>query len=344
MKYKRGKRKVIVGYIVFFMVIAVSITAATLIYMKIEGSPMRVVVTVMLCVIALLSFLCTVADAVRRKHSVQVPVDNITEATDRIAAGDFSVRLAVRQNRRAFSEFDCISENINKMAEALSRNEVLKKDFISNVSHELKTPLSVIQNYAMLIKSPDIDDGTRAEYADTLVSAAKRLSDLVVNILKLNKLEQGEAPEFESVSLSEMLENAVLQYEDAIERKNIDVDCDIDEVRVTSSRSYLEIVFNNIISNAVKFTPDGGKISVSVKSDGERAEVRVSDTGCGMSEQTCARIFDKFYQGDTSHAQEGNGLGLALVKKVIDILGGEISVTSAQGVGSTFVVRLKTQP
>ena len=133
----------------------------------------------------------------------------------------------------------------------------------------------------------------------------------------------------------------ILSFENLLEEKNIALECDLDEVEIVSSPTYLEIVWNNLLSNAVKFTPEGGTISVSLKKAGENVVVKVTDTGCGISPEVGARIFDKFYQGDTSHAQEGNGLGLALVKKVIDILGGEITVSSELGKGSTFTIILK---
>ncbi|MBQ7348408.1 MAG: sensor histidine kinase, partial [Clostridia bacterium] len=222
------------------------------------------------------------------------------------------------------------------------KSEILKTDFISNVSQELKTPLAIIQNYVMLIQQKDLDEETKDKYVKTVLQATKRLSDLVSNILKLNKLENQQlSTESETVRLDEMLANAVINYEELIEEKNLNIECDLDELEIFSCPSYLEIVWNNLISNAIKFTEKGGKISVSVKKHGEKAVVTVSDTGCGISPETGAHIFDKFYQGDTSHSQEGNGLGLALVKKVIDVLGGEISVKSELNKGSTFIISLR---
>jgi signal transduction histidine kinase len=230
-------------------------------------------------------------------------------------------------------------ENLNKMTAELSKNEVLKSDFISNVSHEMKTPLAIINNYAKALQSDDLDDATRKEYAKTLSDTAKRLSNLVMNILRLNKLENQEiTTKKKNVKLDDMLAECVIGFEDMIESKHIHLECDFDEVTVKSVKDYLELVWNNLLSNAVKFTPDGGSITVSLREINGKAVVKVADTGCGISPEVGARIFDKFYQGDTSHAKEGNGLGLALVKKVIDILGGGISVESEVGKGSTFTV------
>ena len=147
--------------------------------------------------------------------------------------------------------------------------------------------------------------------------------------------------EYERINLTEMLSQSVLNYEEIIEKKKLNVDCQLDDVVIYSSPSYLEIVWNNLISNAVKFTEPGGSIGVILKEHIDKVTVSIKDTGCGISKEMGARIFDKFYQGETSHSGEGNGLGLPLVKKVIDIIGGEISVKSELGKGSVFTITLK---
>ncbi|MDE5896312.1 MAG: HAMP domain-containing histidine kinase, partial [Clostridia bacterium] len=202
---------------------------------------------------------------------------------------------------------------------------------------------AIIRNYAALLQNSNLGAAEREQYASTLVSASARLTALVTNILKLNKLEHREIQpeaEAETFRLDEQLAQAVLQFEDFIEKKNLQVECELEETSVVSSPSYLEIVWNNLLSNAVKFTEAGGRIAVTLMRAGGKAVVKISDSGCGISQDTGRHIFEKFYQGDTSHAQEGNGLGLALVKKVIDTLGGEISVESELGKGSTFTVAI----
>lgn len=333
------------GYILFFLTIAVTVTVAMLLYSYADeksGGDQGTVAAVMLLVIVFLSAACTVIDVFRRKIMVEKPVEKILEATERIAAGDFSVEVVPTHEYEKYDEYDLIMENLNVMAAELSKSEILKTDFISNVSHEIKTPLAIIQNYATALQDESLDINTRQKYAKTLVQASKRLTALVTNILKLNKLENQEIkPEYETVNLTEMLAETVLSFEEWIEKKGLTLDCDLDEVTLVSATSYLEIVWNNLLSNAIKFTDAGGVIGVSLKRENSWYTVRISDTGCGISPETGKHIFEKFYQGDTSHAQEGNGLGLALVKKVIDVLGGEISVESEQGNGSTFIVRLK---
>lgn len=341
---KRNKKisSSVFGAVWFFLTVAAVVTVAVLVYGMIpENSSALVRSMVMLAVILFLSLVCTGIDFVRRKITVNKPVQDILAATDKIAAGDFSVRLRISHDYRRYSQFDYIKENLNKMAAELAKTEVLHTDFISNVSHELKTPLAVIQNYAAALQNESLGAKTRQKYAETLVSASKRLTALVTNILKLNKLENQElTPEYEKVRLGDMLAETIVQFDELIESKNLELECDLDEVELISCPNYLEIVWNNLLSNAIKFTDVGGKISVSVKRAEGGAVVKVSDTGCGISPETGAHIFEKFYQGDTSHSKEGNGLGLALVKKVIDVIGGEITVESEEGKGSTFTVRL----
>lgn len=333
------------GYFIFFLTVAFTVTLALAVFVlvnrKTEGNPVALTVT-MILVILFVSGLFTLADIIRRKIMVDKPVEKILAATKKLTAGDFSVRLTAAHSYEKYDDYDLIMENLNLLAEELSKSELLKTDFIANVSHELKTPLAVIQSYAALLEKPDLEEETRKKYAQTIKQATARLTTLVTNILKLNKLEnQGLSPEKEQIRLDEMLANTILSYEELIDEKELLIECDMEEVSVFSAPSYLEIVWHNLISNAVKFTEKGGKISVSVKKEGEKAVVSVADTGCGISAETGARIFDKFYQGDTSHSAEGNGLGLALVKKVIDVLGGEISVRSELGVGSTFTITVK---
>lgn len=339
---KRAKLRSFLGLALFFLTIAVTVSVTVLIYSSIADRNKTTIALTMFGVILGLSLLCTLIDFFRRKFTVKQPVDKILDATQRIAAGDFSVRLTIKHSLRDYNEFDLISENLNKMAEELSKSRLLNNDFISNVSHELKTPLAVIQNYATAIQNPDLDDIERRRMAQTLIDTSKRLTALVGNILKLNKLENKKIhPELTIFRLDEMLAQCVLGYEEIIEEKQLELDCDLDEIAVKSSADYLELVWNNLISNALKFTDRGGRVSVILKQENGSAVVKVSDTGCGISPETGKHIFEKFYQGDTSHAEQGNGLGLALVKKVIDILGGTIFVESEQGKGSVFTVTLK---
>lgn len=340
----RKKTSSLTGYLIFFLTVAAQVTIALtlfmLIYWKTDGN-MPVIALSMLVIILAISAICTGIDVLRRKIMIDRPVSQILSATERIASGDFSVRLTTLHAYEKYDDYDLIMENLNAMAAELEKSELLKSDFISNVSHELKTPLAIIQNYVALLADEQDEEKKRA-HIRTVVDATKRLNHLITDILKLNKLEnQGLSVERERIRLHDMLAETVLSFEDLMERKEITLECDLEEMEIRSSKAYLEIVWNNLLSNAVKFTEKGGNITVTLKKESGRAVVSVSDTGCGISPETGVHIFDKFYQGDTSHSGEGNGLGLALVKKVIDVIGGEISVKSELGKGSTFTVSLQ---
>lgn len=331
------------GAIIFFATIAIVMQSAILIYDYIikRTDDKGLIAFLILAVVIILSAVCTVIDIIRRKIMIDRPVEKILAATEKIASGDFSVRIETSHVYGKYDEYDLIAENLNILAAELAKSEFLKNDFISNVSHELKTPLAVIQSYATAIRSEKADRETKEKYIDIILAATTRLNALVTNILKLNKLENQEIiPEFERINLTEMLSESVLAYEEQIEKKDISLDCDFDDVIIYSAPAYLEIVWNNLISNAIKFT-DNGEIRISLREKNGKATVEVSDTGCGISPEVGKKIFEKFYQADTSHSGEGNGLGLALVKRVIDILGGEISVISEPSRGSTFTITLE---
>lgn len=333
-----------IGAISFFVLIALIMQMAILCYdfIREKTSNLTLIAILILIEIVILATVCTLIDWVRRKIMIDRPTKKILSATEKIAQGDFTARLEIAHEYGKYNQYDLIMENLNKMAAELQKNQVLKTDFISNVSHEIKTPLAVIQNYSTLLQDDSLDSETRKNYSKTLISASKRITDLITNILKLNKLENQEIQEkHQAFNLTEALSESVIEFETLVEKKNINLDCDFDDAVIFSSKSLLEIVWNNLISNAIKFTPDGGNINIILKKENRNVKISVADTGCGMTSEVGERIFDKFYQGDQSHSTQGNGLGLALVKKVIDILGGEISVQSQVGKGSTFTILLK---
>ena len=289
----------------------------------------------------LLSLFCTLADMLRRIHTVERPVKRILEGAEKVMDGDLTVQI--KHVKGAENGFNVIIDYFNRMIKELGGIETLRTDFISNVSHELKTPLAVIQNYSTLLQQPDLSEETRLDYARTITGAARRLTDLITNILKLNKLENQQIyPTKQVFDLGEQLCECLLGFEDAWEKKDLEIETEIEDgVTVESDPELLSLVWNNLFSNAIKFTEPGGTVGLKLSTDGDHAVIEVSDTGCGISPETAAHIFEKFYQGDTSHATQGNGLGLALVKRVVDIVGGEIGVRSKVGAGSIFTVRLK---
>ena len=291
--------------------------------------------------VVIITVLFKTADFIRRRIMVDRPVKMITDAAEKIMNGDFSVRVK-HMHGSGMDGFNQIGESINQMAEELSSVETLRTDFIANVSHEMKTPLAVMQNYGTLLQTPDLPEEKRIEYAKAITDASRRLADMMTNILKLNRLENQQIyPNLTTFDLGEQLCESLLQYESTWERKNIEIETEIaDRVLVSADAELLSLVWNNLFSNAFKFTEDGGKVTLTLIADEKYATVKISDTGCGMSAEVGAHIFEKFYQGDTSRATQGNGLGLALVKRVVDIMQGEIGVESAVGVGTTFTVKI----
>lgn len=339
-------------YAVFFLMMSFVITNCMLLFLSLMTSRMELELTkeqiqsaavLTFGNVILLTFLFTVIDGLRRKFMVERPVKRIIAAAEKIMAGDFSVKIKPLHSIDSMDGFDVIIGYINRMTEELSGIETLRTDFISNVSHELKTPLSIIQNYGTMLQQPGLTEQQRQEYAKVITDASRRLSDLITNILKLNKLENQQIyPETKIFDLGEQLCACLLTFEDVWEDKGIEIDTDIaEEVKIKSDQALLSLVWNNLFSNALKFTPPAGRVSVSLKAEGDYAVVQVSDTGCGISPEVGLHIFEKFYQGDTSHATQGNGLGLALVKRVVDIVEGDISVSSEVGKGSVFTVTVR---
>lgn len=334
----------IIGYFLFLLPLTITVAFGIKIFYELYSknfSHLSIAIYLILYIV-FATLLFTLMDIIRRRNMVDKPVKQILEATQRMSKGDFFTKIIPLHSYYKYDEYDLIMDNLNIMAQELSKSEILKKEFISNVSHEIKTPLSVISNYAKALQKKDLDEKTTKKYLETLVITSKKLSNLITNILKLNKLEnQSIKASKENINIGEILRENILQFENLLENKKINLNCKITDIILLSEESYFEIIFNNLISNAIKFTDKGGKIDILLENQNEEVVFKVKDNGCGMNTETGEHIFEKFYQGDTSHSNEGNGLGLALVKKIIDIMGGEISVSSEEGKGSTFTIKLK---
>ncbi|MBQ8814398.1 MAG: HAMP domain-containing histidine kinase [Lachnospiraceae bacterium] len=340
------------NFILFFSMVAFVVTCCMLLFVTNMSAEMGITLTEMdvqkaakltLGNTLLISVLFAHIDWVRRKLMVDRPVKRITDAAEKIMQGDFSTRIKPFKSAGGMDGFNAIIDCFNRMTEELSSTETLRTDFIANVSHELKTPLAVIQNYGTMLQKPGLSEEQRLEYAKSITDASRRLASLVTNILKLNKLENQQIfPSVAEYDLGEQLCECLLQFEHEWEKRNIDIETEIAEnVTVNADTELLSLVWNNLLSNAFKFTGDGGKVALTLTADENYAIVKVSDTGCGIKPEVGAHIFEKFYQGDTSHSTRGNGLGLALVKRVVDIMRGEISVESVYGSGSTFTVKIR---
>ena len=275
------------------------------------------------------------------RQTYEMPTMRMAEATKKVAKGDFSVYIAPTHTPDKADYLDCMCMDFNKMVEELGSIETLKTDFFSDVSHEFKSPLAVISSNAELLKRSELTD-EQNEATQNILDATRRLSNLIQNMLKLNKLEkQAIRPAPEAFDVCEQLCACAVQFEDAWDKKNIDFEADLeDRAAAYADPGLTELVWTNLLSNAVKFTPDGGKITLSQARQDGRILVSVTDSGCGMSDDVMAHIFDKFYQGDASHSTNGNGLGLALVKRILELSDGTIAVKSRPDEGSTFIVSL----
>lgn len=342
-------------YLVFFLLIAFltaccislfSVTLAKSLHVQLSQENLSLAAKLTFGNVVILSLLFTAIDFVRRELVIQRSVRHIVQAAQTIVAGDFSVRVKPISRFSSDESFNEIVQCFNRMAEELASVETLRTDFIANVSHELKTPLAAMNNYATLLQAPNLPEEQRVAYAKAIAQRSRQLSRMMTNILKLNKLENQQIyPNCHPYDLSDQLCQSLLQFEDVWESKDIDLDTQIpDRVTISADQELLELVWNNLLSNAFKFTPAGGQVRLCLRQLDQQVAVTIQDTGCGISPNTQSHIFEKFYQGDTSHATQGNGLGLALVRRVVDICQGSIQLTSAPEQGTTFTITLPTAP
>ena len=252
------------------------------------------------------------------------PVREVKKAMHRVEKGDFSQRLEVTGFN---GEIDELIESYNKMAQELGGIEMFRENFINSFSHEFKTPLASIQGFAKLLQSDDITEQEREEYTQIIIDETSRLSKLSSNILRLTKLENqktvGKKTRF---SLDEQIRKILLVLEPEWSKKKIDLDIDLEDIMYVGSEELMAQIWQNIINNAIKFTPEGGKISVKLFRNEKNISAEIWDNGPSIAPDVKAKIFDKFYQGDRSRATEGNGLGLALVKRIIELSEGSIEV------------------
>ena len=269
------------------------------------------------------------------------PIKNIIQAMNRLAAGDFTVRLQPAAHGYEPTEIREFKAAFNKAAEELSGTELLRKDFVNNFSHEFKTPIVSISGFADLLLEEQLPPEDQKEYLTIIRDESRRLADLATNILTLNRVEsQTILTDKAAFPLDEQLRQSVLVTQQKWRQKELDFDADLVPAEYTGSEGLLKEVWLNLLDNAAKFSPEGGTVAVNLRKAKNALMVSVTDQGEGMRADTQAHIFEQFYQGDTSHTTQGNGLGLAMVKKVLELHGGSIQVNSAPGQGSCFTVTL----
>ena len=268
------------------------------------------------------------------------PIKKLRGAMDKVANGNFSVRLDEKSSSKEIME---IYTGFNLMVHELSTTEILQSDFVSNVSHEFKTPINAIEGYSTLLQDGDNLNNDQREYVDKILFNTKRLSSLVGSILLLSKLENQHIPSHqEKYRLDEQIRQSIVALEPAWEKKDIEFDVELERVNYWGNEPMMRHVWDNLISNAVKFSPDGGMIRIYLTQKAKKLIFTVEDEGPGMSEEALRHIFDKFFQGDTSHKQEGTGLGLALVKRILTIEKGQIKAENRPEGGFRFTVTLRS--
>lgn len=265
------------------------------------------------------------------------PIRELMEAIDQLAKGNFKVRV----NLELTQELKLLSQSFNSMAQELENTELLRSDFINNFSHEFKTPIVSLRGFARILKNDDLTREERNEYLDIIISESNRLTQLASNVLNLSKVENlNILSDLETFSLTEEIRQSLLLLESKWIKKEIQLIIDMDELDYSGNKNLLNQVWINLIDNAIKFSPQGGKVKIKLHRQGNAIYFTVMDNGCGMDEQVRSHMFDRFYQGDTSHTTEGNGIGLAIVQKILTLHKASIQVESETGIGTTFQVRL----
>ena len=271
-------------------------------------------------------------------RNLMKPIHTLSDALGQVARGDYAVRVDTGSGASDIRELETA---FNDMTRELGSIELFRNDFINNFSHEFKTPILAVRGYAYQLKNDELTPQERAQYADVIIAESDRLAAMSRNVLLLTRFENQQiVTDKREFYLDEQLRGCILMLEKEWTAKDIELDLDLDEVVYRSNEDMLSHIWSNILSNAVKFTPAGGRIAVSCHADSAWVTVSVTDNGIGMDDATRLHVFDKFYQGDTSHRSSGNGLGMALAKRVTELAGGKITVKSRPDKGTTFTVKL----
>lgn len=265
------------------------------------------------------------------------PINTLIQAIHAVSEGDFQTKIYLEHPH----EFKELSHCFNQMTEELSGIEMLRSDFINNFSHEFKTPISSILGFAKLLKKGNLTPEEQQEYLDIIIEESRRLTELSANILNLSKIESlSVLTDFSTFNLGEQIRECIVLLENKWDKKEIMLNINLEELQICGNEQLLKQVWINLIDNAVKFSPAKSEIGLSMHKDHDSIQVMVKDSGPGIDAATQYKIFDKFYQGDASHSSEGNGLGLSLAKRIIELHHGTITVKSEENRGSAFTVTL----
>lgn len=269
------------------------------------------------------------------------PIKKLCKAMERVADGDLKVRLETKSSAKEIKE---IYSGFNLMTNELNNTEILQTDFVSNISHEFKTPINAIEGYSTLLQDNDNLSEEQKQYVDKILFNTKRLSKLAGSILLLSKIENQSIPMHQTnYRLDEQIRQSIVALEPAWEKKNIEFDVELDSIEYVGNENMMHHVWDNLIGNAIKFNPQYGLIRIRMEKQTDDVIFTIEDSGPGISDDAKKHIFDKFYQADSSHKEEGSGLGLPLVKKILSLSNGEISVENLSGGGCRFTVILHTK-
>ncbi|MBE6585617.1 MAG: HAMP domain-containing histidine kinase [Ruminococcaceae bacterium] len=335
----KSLRMILTFFVLFVMLVTVALTVV--IYVVLELIAPKLVQYGTVTVVSILlasSALGTFLAAVVSKWFLS-PLHDMIYATDKIAKGDFKVQL--KENFDAASEVGILQRSFNHMARELDGIEMFRKDFINNFSHEFKTPIVSIRGFAHQLQAGGLTLEETQEYVDIIASESDRLAKMATNVLLLSKLEnQRIVTDKQYFDLDEQLRTCLLLLEKQWTDKEIELELDLDSVAYCFNEDMLSEVWINLFGNAIKFTPSKGKVACTLRGNAEDVKVCISDTGKGMSEEEISHIFEKFYQGDRSHGGEGNGIGLTIVGRIVELCGGKIQVESRPDMGSVFTVTL----
>ena len=335
----------------FFMIFALTVSNVLaggimmILYMTSLRDKLGITPLKLTIIVLVFSYLSSAVLSVVINRNVFIPLRKLTKLTEQVAEGNYDVNVEGITN--FFTEKSDLGNLVNAfddMTHELSSTEIFRNDFIHNFSHEFKTPIISIRGFARQLYKGNLTPEQQTEFAKIIMDESEHLANMSSNVLLLSKLESQEiVSDKETFSLDEQLRTCMLLMEEQWSEKNLTIDMDLDEIDYFQNKDLLYHVWMNLFSNAVKFTKENGTVSVKCHTANDAIFVAVSDNGAGMDEETVKHIFEKFYQGDTSHATAGNGLGLSLVKRIVEMMDGRISVESTLGKGSTFTVSLPLQ-
>nr|WP_207746480.1 HAMP domain-containing sensor histidine kinase [Clostridium sp. 1001271B_151109_B4] len=329
------------GIMIFLINLITTLITAALMYIafsigllnehNIESKMVLPIITLASCM--LIGIIVSVCSS----KAVLKSIKEFIEATEKLSRGDFSARLNVKQP----PQFRILSKNFNIMAEELGSIEVLRTDFINNFSHEFKTPIISIKGFAEILKDDDLSKEERNEYLDIIIEESKRLTSLATNVLNLSKIEtQAILKEKQMFNIGEQIRQSILLLDSKLQSKNISLDINIEDCNIYANKEMLNQVWLNLLDNAIKFNNENGLVSVNMKKKEKEILITIIDSGIGISKGVVSKVFDKFYQEDTSHSTKGNGLGLTIVKKIIELHGGTIECESIVSKGTKFTIIL----